>query len=83
MNIGSSSLTQVIGGMGLDRMQPNRPANKPVEAVEPVTSRNPAPQNFQEGLLHARAVQAAPKADRPLPPPNPSLPRGRRVNLKV
>ncbi|MBT6314038.1 MAG: hypothetical protein HOJ21_12605 [Alphaproteobacteria bacterium] len=83
MQIGGGNLTQVIGGMGLDRMQPNRPANKPVEAVPPINSRNPPPDNFQPGLLHARAVEAAPKADQPLPPPNPNLPRGSLINLKV
>ena len=41
MNIGTSGLTQAIGSMGLDRAQPNRPANKPVEAVPPINSRNP------------------------------------------
>jgi hypothetical protein len=56
MNIGNSGLTQAIGSMGLDRAQSNRPANKPVEAVPPINSRNPPPENFQSGLLHARAV---------------------------
>ena len=83
MNIGTSGLTQAIGSMGLDRAQPNRPANKPVEAVPPINSRNPPPENFQSGLPHARAVEATPKADQPLPPPNPNLPRGSLINLKV
>ncbi len=63
MQISGGNLTQVIGGMGLDRAQPNRPANKPAEPVAPITTRNPAPNSFQQEQLHARAVQASPKAD--------------------
>ncbi len=69
--------------MALDRIQSNRPVNKPVEAVPPINSRDLPLENFQQGLMHARAFEAAPKADQPLPLPNPSLPRGSLVNLKV
>lgn len=83
MNIASSGMTQVFGGMGLDRTQPNRPATKAIEPTPPVTSRNQNPDGFKQDLLHVRAVQAAPKAEGTQPQPNPNLPRGSMIDLKV
>lgn len=83
MNIGASGLTQAIGSMGLDRTQPNRQAMKPVEPAPPITNRPQNPGQFEKGLTEVRAVQAGPKAEQPLPPANPNLPRGSIINLKV
>jgi hypothetical protein len=85
MQIGSGSLAATFGSLALDPSRTGGVAQRSNAARADVTT---APQQratteFQQGVTHARAVVAPQKAQAAPATPNPNLPRGSLIDLKV
>ncbi|MGZ0188101.1 MAG: hypothetical protein ACKVH0_08880 [Alphaproteobacteria bacterium] len=85
MNVSPGGLAGAMGALSLDRSAnaPQRAVTKPVEAVPALQKQQQNTGGFQAGLIHARAVTAPQKAEAAPAIPNPNLPRGSVIDLKV
>ena len=86
MNVAPGGLAGVFGALSIETTRPGAPA-KPAQPARPAAPQAPAqqaaPGGFASGLQFARAVSQSQKAEAPLPPPNPNMPRGSLIDLKV
>jgi hypothetical protein len=84
MNVSPGGLAGAMGTLSLDRSAnaPQRAVVKPVEAV-PAVQKQQNSGGFEAGLIHERAVTAPQKVEAAPAKPNPSLPRGSLIDLKV
>lgn len=79
----------LAGAMGALQLDPARASAGAVRAPAAAKPAPPAPpigrteSSFESGLFQARAVAQSQKAQGATPPPNPNLPRGSIVDLKV
>ena len=85
MNVLPGGLAGVMGSMSFEGSRSagavdRAPAVKQAPAPAPAQK---ATGGFEAGLLHARAVTSPEKTQSTLPPPNPNLPRGSVIDLKV
>lgn len=86
MTIAPGGLAGALGALQLDPARVGAGAVRAPAAVKPA---QPAPavgrteSSFESGLFQARAVAQPQKAQGATPPPNPNLPRGSIVDLKV
>jgi len=76
-----------MGALGIDGPRHGGAGAKPI-AERPSPAATPAVEKpgvggFRQGLFEARAVNAPAKAQSTQPPPNPNLPRGSLIDLKV
>ena len=82
MNIMSGGLAGAMGAMSIEQARPAQPPSRPA----PATAAHPTPSasgGFEAGLVHARAVTAPQKSEGSQPAPNPNLPRGSLIDLKI
>lgn len=89
MSVIPGGLAAAMGALSLDGARQAAsapraaPAKQPPPTPAPATSQKQVGGGFQEGLLFARAVNQPAKAQQTQPPPNPNLPRGSLIDLKV
>ncbi len=82
MNINSGGLAAAMGALGIEHARSAQVAPRAVAA----TSAHPAPKasgGFEAGLTHARAVTSPQKSESGQSAPNPNLPRGSLIDLRV
>lgn len=89
MSILPGGLTAAMGALSLDGARQAASAPRPPVAKQPLPApaanpgQKPVGGGFQDGLLVARAVHAPAKAEPQQQAPNPNLPRGSLIDLKV
>ncbi|MEQ9123648.1 MAG: hypothetical protein RIM80_13925 [Alphaproteobacteria bacterium] len=86
MNV-AGGLAGAFGSLALDGARgagaPSQPLAQRAPASAAPAVEKPGLGGFREGLFQARAVNAPAKAQSAMPPPNPNLPRGSLIDLKV
>jgi len=90
MNVMPGGLAGAIGALHLDGARPSGPAGQPrnVGVERPSVASAPAPSQrptggFENGLFQAKAVNAPVSAATTQAPPNPNLPRGSLIDLRI
>lgn len=90
MNVMPGGLAGAIGALHLDGARPsgpagnarNAPAERPAVVSAPAPTQRPT-GGFAAGLMTPTALNAPEKAASSQPPPNPNLPRGSLIDLRI
>lgn len=90
MNVMPGGLAGAIGALHLDGARAAGPAGQPRSAgvdrsssVTASTSTQRPTGGFENGLFEAKAVNAPAKSAATQTPPNPNLPRGSLIDLRI
>ena len=86
MTVAPGGLAGAMGALQLDLARTGAGAVRTPVAAKPAQPTPPVGRtesSFESGFFQARAVAQSQKAQGATPPPNPNLPRGSVVDLKV